>query len=376
MRPAETTDAQSPGPTSRLVLWTAWLLVPLVLVLLLVLAAEAFVRVRQWTKLGTTSSFSDLYYTDEAIGLRVLRPSTRIGNVTVNSAGFRGPELLVPKPAGQVRLAFLGASTTFCAEASSDAVVWPHQVVDQLRRRFPDVRFDFVNGSVPGHTLDSTRKLLARRIAALQPDLIVIYPGTNDLSGEVRDKAVAAGLAEPHDPSNSHWLQRNMLLWGLVEKNLLVLAAQRSATQSDSSRLKVDAPSLGAEFDKNLRGLLHDAGADAQRVAIATFSTQLRRDQTAEQKQRASMSAFVYMPFMTIDGLLAGYARHNELIAKAALVEGALLIGGEDGIPGDQAHFVDTVHFTDAGNQAMATRVVEALVADPQTLQLIQARRR
>jgi hypothetical protein len=41
---------------------------------------------------------------------------------------------------------------------------------------------------------------------------------------------------------------------------------------------------------------------------------------------------------------------------------GVLLIEGEQEIPGDMAHFHDSVHFTDAGSAAMAQRVSRALI--------------
>ena len=89
---------------------------------------------------------------------------------------------------------------------------------------------------------------------------------------------------------------------------------------------------------------------------------------------KAAASAFVYMPLMSIDGLLAGYARYNEIIGKVARAEGALLVGGENTIPGDATHLVDSVHFSNAGSRAMATRAHAALVADAKVLELMRAR--
>ena len=47
------------------------------------------------------------------------------------------------------------------------------------------------------------------------------------------------------------------------------------------------------------------------------------------------------------------------------LLYGAYLIDGEDEIPGDAAHFADSVHFTDAGCRAMAQRVAGRLEGAP-----------
>jgi lysophospholipase L1-like esterase len=359
------TDVASPPP-SAVVRWVAVLVVPVITVLVLALLAEGIVRLRQWNRHGTASSFASLYRTDERLGLRVLVPGLRVGNISINAAGFRGPEIMQPKPPGTFRIAFLGASTTFCAEVSSDAHVWPQLVAEELGRRFPGVKVDFVNGGVPGYSVDSSRRNLKHRVAALQPDLIVVYHATNDFSGEVRRMAMKSGLLADDAGKQPGWLEEHSLLWELATKNLRVMLAQRDAAQPSEHRLQVDAASLGAGFRDDLSALLSEAKATGALVAVATFSTRLRQEQSIEQQKKAAVSAFVYMPFMTLDGLLNGYARYNALIVEVARAEGALLIGGENSIPGDPVHFRDTVHFTDQGSRAMARRVVDALIADEQ----------
>jgi len=46
--------------------------------------------------------------------------------------------------------------------------------------------------------------------------------------------------------------------------------------------------------------------------------------------------------------------------------QGCILVEGEDGIPGDPAHFADSVHFTDEGCRLQAQRVLEVLLVSPQ----------
>lgn len=359
---------------SRAVHWVGLVVVPLVLVLLLLLAAEGATRLRQWTKVGTAGSFASLYRTDDAIGLRVLNPGVRVGRISTNAAGFRGPEITQPKQAGTLRIAFLGASTTFCAEVSSNEMVWPQLVIDELRRRFPGTTFDFINGGVPGYTVSSLRSNLKHKVAPLQPDVIVIYQATNDLSAEVNALAVAAGLGRAHHQPG--WLERHSLLWELVSKNLRVMAAQRSPESASPTKLQVDAARLGGNFRTELGELLRESAATGARVAVATFSAHLRVGQSAEQRKRAAVSALVYMPSMTPEALIAGYARYNTLIAEAAQAHAALLIGGEHDIPGDPAHFVDSVHFSDEGSRVMAARVAAALAGDVRVQELIRQRGR
>lgn len=338
--------------------------------------AEGAVRLRQWVKTGTASSYTEMYRTDQAIGLRVLNPGFETAAISINSAGFRGPDILLPKPKDVVRIAFLGASTTFCAEVTSDQKVWTNIVVEKLRQRFPGTSFDFVNGGVPGYTVSSSRKNLRHRVAPLHPDIVVVYHATNDFSGEVRSLAVQAGIASAADSGRQSWLERHSLLWELVVKNLRVIRAQSGSSPEAAGILRVDAQELGKGFEQELTSLLREAGSTSSRVVAVTFSTRLREQQTREVQKQAAVSANVYMPFMSVEGLLAGYKRYNQVVSQVARSEGALLVEGEDRIPGDAAHFVDTVHFSDAGSQAMADRVFESMVQDTKVLELVRSRSR
>jgi len=63
--------------------------------------------------------------------------------------------------------------------------------------------------------------------------------------------------------------------------------------------------------------------------------------------------------------LLASYERYNQIIGEVARETGALLIEGENDIPGTPAYFTDSVHFNDEGSKAMADRVSRALATNP-----------
>lgn len=364
------------GTSSARVKWAALALLTLFLLAVLAAAAEGLVRFRQYQRVGSVVSQEALYSVDQALQLRVLNPGVRTARMSINSSGFRGPEIETPKPEGRVRIAFLGASTTFCAEVSGDAAVWPNLVVEQLRAAYPGTSFDYVNGGVPGYGVGSSLKSLRHRVARHRPDIIVIDHATNDLSGEMRALAAAQGLGDAAASVRQSWFERHSLLWELVVKNLRVRDAQQRAANVGSRTLAFNPADIGMEFQAELGLLAKESAGVASRVAIATFSTRLRREQTPEQQSQAAVSAFVYMPFMSLDGLLGGYARYNQIIRQVAAAEGGLLIDGEHTIPGDAAHFVDTVHFTDAGSRAMAERVTRALRGDAQIAGLIQSRSR
>jgi len=339
----------------------------------MLLLGEGAVRVRQTLKYGSAKTVEDLYVVDPASGLRVPIAGITSGRITVNQLGFRGPEITVPKPPGTVRIAFLGASTTWCAEASSNEKVWPHIVTSGLRATFPGTRFDYVNAGVPGYTVRTSLKNLEHRVAPLDPDVIVIYHAANNLSGEMRELAAAAGLIADSKVPERSWLATHSLLWDLVEKNLAVMSAQQ-AVRENAGRLEVDTARVGSAFRRDLVDLVTATKQRANVVAIATFSTQLRRGQSSQEQVNAAVSALYYMPFMAPATLTEAYSRYNDIIREVAHETGVMLIDGEDTIPGDSVHFADTVHFTDAGSERMAARVLRVLAAHPSVRRIVEQR--
>ena len=339
-------------------------------ILLLLLGAEAAVRVRAILKYGSSAAYEDYYTVDEKLGLRVAKASYSSGRISTNRFGFRGPEIEMPKPPNTLRLAFLGASTTWCAEVSGNEYAWPHLVTSQLRAAFPQTRFDYINAGLPGYTIEAIVRNLEYRVAPLAPDVIVIYEAANNFSGEMRDLAVSRGIIrEPRMPELS-WLGHYSLLWYLLEKNLLVRSAQRSAS-SDVGRLSVDPASIGEGYRQIMLRLVRTAQQNARLVVVATFSTQLREDQTAAQQRQAAAAAFFFMPFITPKLVIDGIHRYNEIARDVARETGALLIENENHVPGDPLHYTDTYHFTDAGSRAMAERISDALLASPRFSELV-----
>lgn len=376
MRSSLTSEGQEmrPAVESPRSKWQWVVLVNVIVILVMLLLAESAVRIRQALNYGTAATVEDYYTTDPGTGLRVPIANLSKGHISINSLGFRGPEIAMPKPAGTVRIAFLGASTTWCGEASGNSYVWPHLVTTSLGSTFPGVQFDYINAGVPGYTMPSILKNLELRVAPLHPDVIVIYEAANNFSAEMRKLAAQRGLIAEPKMFEMTWPSRYSLFWHLVEKNLRVLAADR-ATADPARRLETSPETLGAEYRRELTAVVHAAQETGKLVAVATFSTQLRRDQTGEQQTRAAASAFFYMPFVTPSLLIDGYERYNQIIREVAGETGALLIEGESEIPGDSAHFTDAVHFTDAGSKAMADRVSRVVRASP-TLRGIVSRRR
>lgn len=334
------------------------------------LLVEGLVRARQWLRYGTTAKSYYRFAQDPATGLRIPEPGYEVGPIRINSLGFRGAEIEQPKPDGRIRLAFLGASTTFCAEASALEATWPHLVLEGLRAATPELEFDYVNGGVGGFTTGESLLSLEQRVAPFQPDVILYYEATNDLTADTRRVAVEAGLyaaeERDHAPIGDWWLT-----YYLLEKNWL----QLSRSRGEHETLRFEPHALSRGFEERLTRLVRAAQARAPVVALATFAVQMRRQQAPEAQRAAAASALYYMPFLDPASLLDGYEEYNRVIRTVAQSTGAILIEGEGVIPGDALHFADSVHFLDPGSKLQAERILRGLLAAPAFQGLLDRRR-
>jgi len=244
-------------------------------------------------------------------------------------------------------------------------------VVDGLKAAAPDLDFDLVNGSSGGFTVEQSRINLEQRVAPLQPDVIVYYEATNDLTADSRRAAIQAGLYEA-EKSDHGKLGDFLLLYYLVEKNVLHFLRGRP---SDGPKLQFVPRELSRGFEERLTRFAESAQARCPVVALVTFSIHMRPEQPPDEQRDAASSALFYMPFMDLPGLFAGYAEYNRVIREVAHARGTILVEGEDSIPGDDRHFKDSVHMLDPGLRLQAERVLRGLLDAPAYQELITRRR-
>jgi lysophospholipase L1-like esterase len=360
------------APRSRAPLWLRIAVLAASIVLALC-ALEGAVRVRQWMQYGTSTGEAFQLVADRASGLFIPKPGQDTGRIRINSQGFRGPEIPRTKPPGTVRLAFLGGSTTFCAEVSGNENTWPALVTRGLGERYPGVKFDYVNAGVPGYGLGSMRKNLERRVAPFRPDIIFFYEATNDMASDTRELAARRGLYSDMTKDSSP-LAKISVAWFLIERRMIRQQQEKAARSGIT--LAYDPDSLAHVFGERLAGCLQAAKAVAPVYAVATFSHKMRRDQSPQVALANSAEALFYSPYTSVAELITSFDAYNRAIREVADSTGAILIDGEDTIPGDDIHFADSVHFTDEGARTMAARVLGAVEEAPEFRKLVAERAR
>lgn len=326
------------------------------------LLAEGAIRVRHYAKFGAFGPVHDFVLHPDS-GLMIPPPGRVTKTLSINSLGFRGPEIEQPKPERRLRLAFLGGSTTFCAEASGEAATWPARVAAALGAECAEHSLDYVNAGVGGYRLAKMRVNLEKRVAPLDPDVIFIYEATNDLTFDSRELAQERGVYTGH-ADDSSWLAEHSLAWYLLEKNLLLRQRQRVALAGER-RLQVEPGELSRRFRAELSSLVDEARARAKLVVLLTFAPHVRRSQSEAERFAACNTSLYYMPYMTPQALLEGFDEFNAVIREVAAQKDVLLVDVAEAVPGDSLHYNDSVHFKDRGCEVLAEAVARAVSSSP-----------
>lgn len=98
---------------------------------------------------------------------------------TTNSLGFRAKELTMPKPKDVYRIFLLGGST---AEGGfNEKWMISYYLQRKLQDLAPHKKFEVINAGVLGYFSESELILLETKIIDLEPDLVVVFDGRNDL---------------------------------------------------------------------------------------------------------------------------------------------------------------------------------------------------
>ena len=347
-------------PTHRKVLFLA------VLLLMLVGLCEAGLRARQWLRYGTfAASMRDpMLVHDKEADLLVPKPGYEIKgarlNVKINSLGFRGDEFERKKPAGTVRIACLGASTTFCMEVSHNHKTWPHRLQEKLSAAYPGVRFEVINSAVGGYTATENLRNLTHRVLPLDPDLAIYYEGNNEIVKDTRQLALRRGLIADND---SHSLARSVsqysVLFDLAYKNLAILYGRKqSAATTKIDTLPRDLPQ---HFIGLLETMREQLAARDVPLVLSTFIVKFRRNQPRQTQIANADVEFYYMPWMSVDGMLDAMDTYNQAILDYAAKNGLPVVDDRDAVPPDAEHFSDCMHFVDKGAEAMAERFFKYL---------------
>jgi len=286
--------------------------------------------------------------------------------VRFNAMGERGTNLLdlpFPKPAGTFRIVCEGGSTTFDLLAADNAATWPARLGALLA---PDA-VDVANAGFPGWTSLESLVSLEVRDVGLDPDLVVVFSGVNDLqpaSHEPFHADYSVGHADilPRVtgvvPVPVRLVSRSLLLEKLLDRlrprRLEPVEGYAPAYEWKGGGRKDDIPVAAvAVYERNLRSTVGVASAHGARTLLLAQAARVR--QGHEEADREWLKGWA--PGLTPEGYIAGLARYNAVAKKLGDEGPAVFVDPFAGGGFSDEDFADPCHFSAAGSGKFARRL-------------------
>lgn len=330
-------------------------------------AVEVTCRVDDWLRYGTPllapyTSQDDLYVRD-ARGAHG-RPFARYTKYVLNNLGMRGPDVAPAKPPGVIRIVTVGASETF-GLYESQGREYPRQLEDSLRSCAP--RFEVLNAAFIGMSMPTQEQDLRLRIAALDPDVVVLYPTP------VQYLKDSVPLATPPDTTTDagrmvwrNWLALRVIgriddhLWGIIPARIRNYWRHRELDDETGWRFAGVPADRLAQYETDLRRVIATVRSIGAQPVLMThadvFMAEGATNRLLIEQWRQFYPRTVGNALLQFDSAAAVLTRDVARERSVPLVDLAAIV--RDRLPRPVGRFFgDYAHFTDAG----ASVVAEAL---------------
>jgi lysophospholipase L1-like esterase len=280
--------------------------------------------------------------------------------ISHNSFGCRGAEFIRPKPAGQMRIATLGASSTYCVGVSDDET-WQHFLNQQL-----GASFDVVNMAAPGGSSLEMLIHSALRFSDVQPDIAIYYLGwadarvqhVRDLQADWSDShgkwVMTHGLAgrDLAEPTAAGYLLKRMAFHYFFPRMDYDKALSEAKGTEDAFTAKIDMRALG-HYERNLRNIIALCRQQGVRPVFVP--------QIMNYRVLTSDKPYGFLPFVRDRDLKTVIGAYNEAMARVAAEEQVVFASEVLEPSYSDDNFIDQGHFSREGNRVFAGALQRAL---------------
>jgi lysophospholipase L1-like esterase len=297
---------------------------------------------------------------------------------SVNNMGLRGDELVTPKPVDEFRVFVIGGSTTECLYISNEKA-FTRVIQDSLAALLPSSTIRVYGAGKSGDKTYDHIAMFAHRLAHLQPDLVVVFPGINDLlaSAHGRDYLFMSRA------DNAAWrmpqllrlaateLQVGRLVFGAlkptsyreaVEELAMTSTIRRSVRIREQLPLAAGPPPVQLDpYRDNLRSIAGLAEAHGAPVVFLTQATTWAStiDPRAKEWHWMSIGPDVRFDEARMEAAMNAY----NAVTRSMAGTGAHVLDLAALMPKSLEFFYDDVHFNNRG-AAMAGGVVARFLAE------------
>jgi hypothetical protein len=307
---------------------------------------------------------------------------------TINSHGFRGPEIEREKAPGTVRVAVLGSSETF-GQGESPEMEFPRameRLLNQARHKARpgavgthiSERFEVVNAGIPGMSVARMDEYWKRWVRQFDPDVVVVYPSPGFyLGNEAPPDSIPPRSGPPTVPDGGLRLPAridlalNRFLPEGLQTELKRISVSRTRSSHEEGWVWHELPEERLDlYIRHLRRLVATLTSSGVEVVLATHASAVEApfDQTDELLLSSEERFF---PRAAKEVIVAFEGRANEEVLALGAELGVIVVPVDSIVPTDPRLFTDYQHFADSGAElaggALADAVFQRYLATAQS---------
>jgi len=297
---------------------------------------------------------------------------------STNNLGLRGDSLIMPKPADEYRVFLVGGSTTENTYLD-DSETLPRIVQDPLRTRPIDGRRVVVYGAAKSgdNSLDHVAAV-AHLLIHLQPDMIVVFTGINDVSTSIWGRSYMNVIAA----DSVKITLGDALRYVATEFRVMRLAHRVLAPRSEQQRLeqvpyaldparkaairashpvsKVDLRLDPREYGENLTSLVGLARIHGAPIVFMTQATTWNSavDPSAARWHYMTLRRGVNYHEVVLDREME---RFNDTMRQVAARHDVPLVDLARALPKSTRYIYDDVHFNVKGADTAGTLLADLI---------------
>jgi len=339
------------------------------------LGAEFAARYYERHRSRPPDYFPSIYYPHRRLRYGLIPKFDYYGWFHINSLGFRGREVSAEKRPGTLRIVCLGGSTTFDIASVGTALPWPEVLEGELRKRLGTQDIEVLNLGIGGATsLDSLIDLQMRALH-LQPDLVIVFQGHNDLSYSIPpptpENTNLFQLEDRPRSSVTRWLTYHSLLYAKAEErvgsriNAIMGGAKRLVGLSNDGVPEDRRENMERGFEdfrNNVTSIAAITRANHISLALVEAVIPFRAEGQPEGSCQMCDALSETYGHVDVATLKTMFGRYDGALQQAASTGPNVYYIATDGfVPSDDRYFHDPVHFGPEGSRQMGVKLGEVL---------------
>jgi lysophospholipase L1-like esterase len=296
-----------------------------------------------------------------------------------NAFGFRGDDVSIDKPESIYRIVAIGASTTYSTSVDSYEESYPEELEHYLNDNgYSNV--EVINAGVPGYTSHETLINLQLRVLDLEPDLVIIYQGNNDVHSRLTwppeqywadNSGFRAPLVQDTVVPKIWEYSTALRILGIVsgwtisqssiDWNRTRFSSSSYYTQFQSqyfsgrypsdfftevSALEMLQTNEPIYFERNLHNMVVASNENSADVLLLTFAV-------SEDSSHFKASS---------DEYIFARRQHNDITREIAQAYDTYFIDLADVFPTEMSYFTDGIHMNADGNRLRAEIIGEYII--------------